>query len=93
MTALMGLAPQRRTRRSAAAVEAIEMAIFETLQADHPQTLRGLFYQLVSAGVIPKTEAAYKGTVGMFERAGFDVVERRRATRTSTPRPIVRRSI
>ena len=36
---------------------------------------------------------AYKGTLGMFERAGFDVVERRRANSTSAPRPIVRRAI
>ena len=36
---------------------------------------------------------AYKGTLGMFERAGFDVVERRRANPASAPRPIVRRAI
>jgi len=36
---------------------------------------------------------AFKGTLGMFERAGFDVVERRRANSASAPRPIVRRSI
>ena len=32
----------------------------------------------------------YKGTLSMFERAGFTVVARRQATATSTPRPIVR---
>ena len=36
---------------------------------------------------------AYKGTLGMFERAGFEEVDRRRATPTSTPRPIVRRRV
>ena len=36
---------------------------------------------------------AFKGTLGMFERAGFEVVERRRANSASAPRPIVRRSI
>ncbi len=36
---------------------------------------------------------AYKGTVGMFERAGFKVVERRQANRTSPMRPIVRRRV
>ena len=35
--------------------------------------------------------SAYKGTLGMFERAGFEVVEWRRANRTTSPRPIVRR--
>lgn len=37
--------------------------------------------------------AAFKGTLGMFERAGFTVVERRRANRVSAERPIVRRAI
>lgn len=36
---------------------------------------------------------AYKGTVGMFERAGFKVVERRQANRTTPVRPIVRRGV
>lgn len=37
--------------------------------------------------------SAYKGTVRMFEAAGFDVVARRRANRASQERPIVRRSL
>jgi hypothetical protein len=56
--------PIKRARRTKADIVAIETAIFETLEADHPQTVRGLFYQLVSQGVVPKTEAAYKGLVG-----------------------------
>ena len=36
---------------------------------------------------------AFKGTVGMFERAGFEVVERRQFNRTSPIRPIVRRRV
>ena len=36
---------------------------------------------------------AFKGTLGMFERAGFEVVERRRANSVSAPRPIVRRAV
>ena len=28
--------------------------------ADHPMTLRGLFYRLVSDGLIPKTENEYE---------------------------------
>jgi GNAT superfamily N-acetyltransferase len=35
----------------------------------------------------------YMGTLSMFERAGFEVVERRRANQTSVTRPIVRRTI
>jgi GNAT superfamily N-acetyltransferase len=41
---------------------------------------------------IPAAQA-YKGTLGMFERAGFDVVERRQANSESAPRPIVRRAV
>ncbi len=33
---------------------------------------------------------AYQGTLGMFERAGFKVVERRRQNKASPDRPIVR---
>jgi hypothetical protein len=42
---------------------AIRAAIRDILQADHPQTVRQVFYQLVARGVIEKTEAEYKGTV------------------------------
>jgi hypothetical protein len=53
-----------RARRTKAEIATIEAAIYDVLEADHPQTVRGLFYQLVSRGVVPKTEAAYKATVG-----------------------------
>jgi hypothetical protein len=56
--------PTRRARRTKADIDVVEAAIYATLEADHPQTVRGLFYQLVSQGVVPKTEAAYKGLVG-----------------------------
>ncbi|HVM25076.1 MAG TPA: GNAT family N-acetyltransferase [Candidatus Limnocylindrales bacterium] len=35
----------------------------------------------------------YRGTLAMFQRAGFEVVARRRANRTSPERPIVRRAV
>ncbi|MDQ4036169.1 MAG: GNAT family N-acetyltransferase [Chloroflexota bacterium] len=41
---------------------------------------------------VPSSDA-YKGTVGMFERAGFKVVERRQWNRTTPMRPIVRRRV
>jgi hypothetical protein len=56
--------PIKRGRRTKADIAQVETAIYDTLEADHPQTVRGLFYQLVSQGVVPKTEAAYKGLVG-----------------------------
>lgn len=61
---LIALGQQKRERRTKAEIAAIEQAIVDTLRADHPQTVRGLFYQLVSQGAIEKTEAEYKGTIG-----------------------------
>ena len=43
-------------------------------------------------GRIPAA-TAYKGTLTMFERAGFKVVARRRANRASAQRPIVRKKL
>lgn len=53
----------RRTRRSGEQIEAIRTAIKGVLKADHPQTVRQVFYQLVVRGAIEKTEKQYQGTV------------------------------
>jgi len=37
--------------------------MYEILKEHHPMTVRQLFYQMVSAGLIEKTEAAYQGLV------------------------------
>jgi GNAT superfamily N-acetyltransferase len=58
----------------------------------HGATLVEAYPVETDGGRVPAAQA-YKGTLGMFERAGFDVVERRRANSTSAPRPIVRRAI
>jgi ribosomal protein S18 acetylase RimI-like enzyme len=50
-------------------------------------------YPIETDGERVPSALVYKGTLGMFERAGFEVAERRRATAASAPRPIVRRSI
>jgi len=55
-----GASPTRRTK---AEIEAIKAAILEALLDQHPATVRGLFYQLVSRGVIAKTEGEYRSTV------------------------------
>jgi hypothetical protein len=52
-----------RRRRSKDDIAAIRAAIIEILEADHPQTVRQVFYQLVTRGVIEKTEAEYQQTV------------------------------
>ena len=50
-------------------------------------------YPVETDGQRVPAASAYKGTVGMFGGAGFKVVERRQANRTSSVRPIVRRRV
>ena len=50
-------------------------------------------YPVETDGQRVPAATAYKGTIGMFERAGFKVVERRQWNRTTPVRPIVRRAI
>lgn len=45
-----------------------------------------------SGGRVPAAEA-FKGTLGMFEQAGFTVAERRQVNKSSPVRPIVRRGL
>jgi GNAT superfamily N-acetyltransferase len=59
---------------------------------DHGATLLEAYPVETDGARVPAAHA-YKGTVGMFERTGFTVVDRRRATATSAVRPIVRRRI
>lgn len=54
----------KRHRRSKAEIATIDTAIHRMLFEEHPMTLRQLFYRLVSAGVVDKTEGEYKATVG-----------------------------
>jgi hypothetical protein len=56
--------PIKRDRRTRADMDVIRQAIYDVLEADNPMTVRGVFYQLVSRGVVEKAEADYKGTVG-----------------------------
>jgi hypothetical protein len=52
-----------KSRRTKTAMADIRNAIRSVLKADHPMTVRQVFYQLVVRDVIEKTEQAYKGTV------------------------------
>ena len=54
---------KKRLRRSKAEMTALKAAIYELLAEGHPATDRQVFYRLVSAGVVGKTEAEYKGTI------------------------------
>jgi hypothetical protein len=53
----------KRDRRTKADVQAIRETIKSILAADHPQTVRQVFYQLVTRGAIEKTENEYQATV------------------------------
>ncbi len=54
---------KKKPRRSQDAISALKDAIYKVAAEEHPMTIRHLFYRLVSAGVLPKTEPAYKGTL------------------------------
>src|SRR5947208_5647133 len=53
----------QRKRRSTREMAAIKQAIVDVLSASRPATVRQTYYQLVSRGVIAKTETEYKSTV------------------------------
>jgi hypothetical protein len=55
-------APSRK-KRTAAAMTTIRDTIIAVIKADPPMTVRQVFYQLVTRGVIEKSEAQYQGTV------------------------------
>ncbi|CAN5587295.1 hypothetical protein BH23CHL5_BH23CHL5_23200 [soil metagenome] len=60
MTTIYRPSPINRNRRTHEQIRAIKNQAAMILNADPPMTLRGLFYQLVSVGVIPKNEREYK---------------------------------
>ncbi len=52
-----------RHRRSREEILDIKIAMHRLLTAEHPMTVRQVFYRLVSEGIVDKTEAQYKQTV------------------------------
>ncbi len=64
-TDVYGARPIKRHRRTRGDIYGIERAIYRIVAADNPMTLRGLFYRLVSEGVIGKHESEYKN-VGRY---------------------------
>lgn len=53
----------KRARRSPSDMLELRAAICRAVAQDSPTTCRSVFYRLVSAGAIEKTESAYKGIV------------------------------
>ena len=60
---------------------------------DHGATMLEAYPVELEAGERIGAGEVYKGTLSMFERAGFKVVERRQWNSTTPVRPIVRKSI
>jgi hypothetical protein len=62
----------RRTKQD---IEDLRSAAREILRVDQPMTVRQVFYRMVSAGLIAKTENEYKNTVvrllGEMRRSGY----------------------
>ena len=80
----------RKARGQGVASALLEAAVDYARQ--HGATLLEAYPVETDGGRIPSANA-YMGTLGMFERAGFAVVERRQWNRATAVRPIVRRRI
>lgn len=80
----------RRARRQGVAHALLEAAV--DYARDHGATLLEA-YPVETDGERVPAASAYKGTVTMFERAGFEVVDRRQHNRSSPVRPIMRRRV
>jgi len=48
-----------RNRRTASAYAELDRTIIEVCEADHPLSVRGVFYRVMSAGVVAKSEKEY----------------------------------
>ena len=77
----------RRARGSGVASALLEAAVEYARQ--HGARLVEAYPVDTSGGRVASA-TAYKGTLGMYERLGFEVVARRQANRASQARPIVR---
>ena len=80
----------RKARRKGVAAALLEAAI--EFARDHGATTLEAYPVDTSGGRVPAANA-FHGTLTMFERAGFEVVERRQWNATSPVRPIVRLSL
>lgn len=58
-----GASPTKSKRRTKAQMQEVRDAIIDVVAEQYPMTVRQVFYQLVSRGVIEKTENEYKTTV------------------------------
>ena len=80
----------RRARRQGVATALLEAAV-DYARSRGATMLEA--YPVDTAGEKIASANAYHGTLGMFERAGFTVAERRQWNASSPIRPIVRRGL
>ena len=52
----------RRARRTKSQMQDIREGLYAILEADNPMSVRQVFYQAVTRGLVDKTELAYKTT-------------------------------
>ncbi len=55
-----GSSTVKRRRRSNVELDVIDEAILVAVRDEHPVSLRGVYYRVVSAGAVDKTEAGYR---------------------------------
>lgn len=60
MSAPYGASPVKRQRRTRTELADVDSAIIEAVELEHPITLRGVFYRVVSMGAVEKTEHGYR---------------------------------
>jgi hypothetical protein len=53
----------KRSRRTRVEIEDLKSNLYAVVEENQPMTVRQVFYQMVSRGLIEKTEAEYKNTV------------------------------
>lgn len=58
-TGSYGTSPLRRNRRTAAQYDELDLTIVSVCELDHPLSVRGVFYRVMSAGAVAKTEQEY----------------------------------
>jgi hypothetical protein len=63
----------KRQRSTKKELEDIDSAIYDIARAEQPVTIRGLFYRMVSRGLVPKTDKANEET---GEPSGYGIVQR-----------------
>ncbi len=60
MTTTYGPSTVKRRRRTSAELGDVDAAIFAAVRDEHPVSLRGVYYRVVSTGAVEKTEAGYR---------------------------------